>query len=115
MTTQFCCHCERSEAIAASVADKAGDAEQKGRAMKLFYVAGSPYARIIRVVLRETGLIERLPEGEVTLRDPNSALLKYRRGWRPVLPRRGISTTSTAALRMATGRVAQRESTTLTS
>ena len=43
--------------------------------MKLFHAAGSPYARIIRVVLRETGLDRRVPEEEVTLRDPNSALL----------------------------------------
>lgn len=48
--------------------------------MKLFYAAGSPYARIIRVVLRETGLDSRVPEEEVTLRDPNSALLPYNPG-----------------------------------
>jgi glutathione S-transferase len=48
--------------------------------MKLFYAAGSPYARIIRVVLRETGLIARIAEEEVTLRDPNSALLAYNPG-----------------------------------
>jgi len=48
--------------------------------MKLFYAAGSPYARIIRVVLRETGLIARVPEEEVTLRDPNSTLLAYNPG-----------------------------------
>ena len=41
--------------------------------MKLFYASGSPYARIVRVVLRETGLDRRVPEEEVTLRDPNSA------------------------------------------
>ena len=41
-------------------------------AMKLFYASGSPYARIVRVVLRETGLDRRVPEQEVTLRDPNS-------------------------------------------
>jgi glutathione S-transferase len=34
--------------------------------MKLFYAAGSPYARIIRVALRETGLDRRVPEEEVT-------------------------------------------------
>ena len=39
--------------------------------MKLFYAAGSPYARIIRVALRETGLDRRVPEEEVALRDPN--------------------------------------------
>ncbi len=48
--------------------------------MKLFYAAGSPYARIIRVVLRETGLDARIAEEEVTLRDPNSALLAYNPG-----------------------------------
>jgi glutathione S-transferase len=48
--------------------------------MRLFYAAGSPYARIIRVVLRETGLDARVPEIEVTLRDPNSALLPYNPG-----------------------------------
>jgi glutathione S-transferase len=48
--------------------------------MKLLYAAGSPYARIIRVVLRETGLDTRVPEEEVTLRDPNSALLPYNPG-----------------------------------
>jgi glutathione S-transferase len=48
--------------------------------MKLFYAAGSPYARIIRVVLRETGLIARIAEEEVTLRDPNSTLLAYNPG-----------------------------------
>ncbi|HEX5454115.1 MAG TPA: glutathione S-transferase family protein [Stellaceae bacterium] len=48
--------------------------------MKLLYAAGSPYARIIRVVLRETGLIDRVPEEEVVLRDPNSSLLAYNPG-----------------------------------
>ncbi|HVC56427.1 MAG TPA: glutathione S-transferase family protein [Stellaceae bacterium] len=48
--------------------------------MKLLYAAGSPYARIIRVVLRETGLSGRVGEEEVTLRDPNSALLAYNPG-----------------------------------
>jgi glutathione S-transferase len=48
--------------------------------MKLFYAAGSPYARIIRVVLRETGLDRRVPEEEVTLRDPNSGLLPFNPG-----------------------------------
>ena len=48
--------------------------------MKLFYASGSPYARIIRVVLRETGLDRRVPEEEVTLRDPSSALLAYNPG-----------------------------------
>ena len=48
--------------------------------MKLFYAAGSPYARIIRVVLRETGLDRTVAEEEVTLRDPNSTLLAYNPG-----------------------------------
>jgi glutathione S-transferase len=48
--------------------------------MKLFYAAGSPYARIVRVVLRETGLDRQVPEVEVTLRDPKSALLPYNPG-----------------------------------
>ena len=48
--------------------------------MKLFYAVGSPYARIIRVVLRETGLDSRVPEQEVTLRDPNSGLLPFNPG-----------------------------------
>jgi glutathione S-transferase len=48
--------------------------------MKLFYAAGSPYARIIRVVLRDLGLDRSVPEEEVTLRDPNSALLPYNPG-----------------------------------
>lgn len=46
--------------------------------MKLFYASGSPYARIIRVVIRELGLA--VEEVEVTLRDPNSALLPYNPG-----------------------------------
>jgi glutathione S-transferase len=48
--------------------------------MKLFHASGSPYARIIRVVLRETGLDRRVPEEEVALRDPNSALLPFNPG-----------------------------------
>jgi len=48
--------------------------------MKLFYASGSPYARIIRVALRETGLDRRVPEEEVTLRDPNSGLLPFNPG-----------------------------------
>src|SRR5207302_9788211 len=51
-----------------------------GRAMELFYAAGSPYARIVRVVLRETGLDRRVPEEEVALRDPNSGLLPFNPG-----------------------------------
>jgi len=46
--------------------------------MKLFYASGSPYARIVRVVIRELDLA--IDEVEVTLRDPNSALLPYNPG-----------------------------------
>jgi glutathione S-transferase len=45
--------------------------------MHLFYVAGSPYARMVRVALIETGLAGRVTQTEVTLRDPASALLPY--------------------------------------
>lgn len=45
--------------------------------MKLFYVPGSPYARMVRVTLLETGLAARVPQEEVTLRDPASALLPF--------------------------------------
>ena len=48
--------------------------------MKLFYAAGSPYARIVRVVIRELGLAGKVEEVEVTLRDPNSSLLPYNPG-----------------------------------
>jgi len=45
--------------------------------MRLFYAAASPFARIVRVALLETGLDGRVDKQEVTLRDPNSALLPY--------------------------------------
>lgn len=45
--------------------------------MRLFYTAGSPYARIARVALIETGLDARCGQEEVTLRDPGSALLPF--------------------------------------
>lgn len=48
--------------------------------MKLFFASGSPYARIVRVVVRELGLDHRVDEVEVTLRDPNSSLLPYNPG-----------------------------------
>jgi glutathione S-transferase len=48
--------------------------------MKLFYASGSPYARIVRVALRELGLEPKIEEVEVTLRDPNSSLLPYNPG-----------------------------------
>src|ERR1700733_4244121 len=46
--------------------------------MKLFFAPGSPYARIVRVAARELAL--DVEEVEVTLRDPNSALLPYNPG-----------------------------------
>lgn len=45
--------------------------------MKLFYSAGSPYARMVRVALIELGLDSDVEKQEVTLRDPASALLPY--------------------------------------
>jgi glutathione S-transferase len=45
--------------------------------MRLFYAAASPFARIVRVALLETALDGRVDKQEVTLRDPNSALLPY--------------------------------------
>ena len=48
--------------------------------MKLFYATGSPYARIVRVVVRELALQSRVEEVEVTLRDPGSSLLSYNPG-----------------------------------
>ena len=48
--------------------------------MKLFYASGSPYARIVRVALRELGLQSRIEEVEVTLRDPQSSLLPHNPG-----------------------------------
>ena len=46
--------------------------------MKLFFAPGSPYARIVRVAVRELAL--DVEEVEVTLRDPNSSLLPYNPG-----------------------------------
>jgi glutathione S-transferase len=46
--------------------------------MHLFYSAGSPYARIVRIALLETGLDARLTETEVTrarLYSPESEVL----------------------------------------
>jgi glutathione S-transferase len=48
--------------------------------MKLFYASGSPYARIVRVAVRELGLQSQVEEVEVTLRDPSSALLPHNPG-----------------------------------
>ncbi len=43
--------------------------------MRLFTTPNSPYGRIVRVVLIETGLDQRVATEMVTVRDPNSALL----------------------------------------
>jgi glutathione S-transferase len=48
--------------------------------MKLFYASGSPYARIVRVTVRELSLRTRIDEVEVTLRDPHSSLLPHNPG-----------------------------------
>lgn len=45
--------------------------------MKLFYADASPYARIVRVFLLETGLDGGVEKQVVTLRDPASALLPF--------------------------------------
>ena len=45
--------------------------------MQLFFVHGSPYARMVRIALAETGLDGRVPQVETTLRDPASTLLPY--------------------------------------
>ena len=45
--------------------------------MQLFYSTGSPFARAVRVALRETGLIGRVAEVVTTLRDPASTLLPH--------------------------------------
>jgi glutathione S-transferase len=48
--------------------------------MKLYYASGSPYARIVRVAVRELKLLDKIDEVEVTLRDPNSSLLPHNPG-----------------------------------
>jgi glutathione S-transferase len=45
--------------------------------MRLFYAPASPFARIVRVALLETGLDARVRQQVVTLRDLASALLPY--------------------------------------
>ena len=45
--------------------------------MQLFYVPGSPYARMVRIALIERGLTAQVEHQEVTLRDPESRLLPY--------------------------------------
>jgi len=45
--------------------------------MQLFYVPGSPYARMVRIALIETGLSGQVVHTEVTLRDPASVLLPF--------------------------------------
>ncbi|MDB5314529.1 MAG: hypothetical protein JWO24_373 [Rhodospirillales bacterium] len=44
---------------------------------RLFYSAGSPYARICRMALREGGLTGRVQEVATTLRDPAAPLLPH--------------------------------------
>ena len=41
--------------------------------MRLFYGPASPYARMVRIALMETGLDELVRKQEVTLRDPGSS------------------------------------------
>lgn len=48
--------------------------------MKLFTTPNSPYGRIVRVMLLETGLDDRVETVFVTVRDPNSVLLAYNPG-----------------------------------
>jgi glutathione S-transferase len=43
--------------------------------MKLYHSSASPYARMARMALIETGLGRRIEQIETTLRDPNSTLL----------------------------------------
>lgn len=43
--------------------------------MQLYYVAGSPYARMARIAVAETGLAARVALTTTTLRDPASTLL----------------------------------------
>ena len=45
--------------------------------MKLFYSIGSPYARAVRIALRETGLLARVSEVETTLRDPRPPCCRF--------------------------------------
>ncbi len=48
-----------------------------GVAGRLFYSAGSPYARICRMAVLESGLADRVSETETTLRDPMAAVLPH--------------------------------------
>jgi glutathione S-transferase len=45
--------------------------------MRLYFSPGSPFARSVRVALRETALIARVEEVETTLRDPAAVVLPY--------------------------------------
>jgi len=45
--------------------------------MRLFYTPTSPYAKIVRVVILELGLSDRIQLEIVSLRDRHSELLKY--------------------------------------
>jgi len=45
--------------------------------MRLYYSSGSPFARAVRVALREAGLLDRVQEIETTLRDPAAVVLPH--------------------------------------
>ena len=45
--------------------------------MKLYFTPNSPYARVARVALRETGLIGQVTELVATLRQPNNPVLEF--------------------------------------
>jgi glutathione S-transferase len=45
--------------------------------MRLYFAPASPYARMVRIALLETGLDGKVRKQEVTLRDPASALLPF--------------------------------------
>ena len=47
------------------------------RMVTVFYSPGSPYARMVRVALIETGMADQVEQIEATLRDPASLLLPY--------------------------------------
>jgi len=45
--------------------------------MKLFVTATSPYCRVVQIAARAAGVADRIEEVEVTLRTPDSALLRW--------------------------------------
>jgi glutathione S-transferase len=45
--------------------------------VKLFYAPNSPFARKLRIVLREAGILDRVPEQVVVLRKPENEVLKH--------------------------------------